>query len=268
MRDRIVGSLKMVEREYGVRVLFAVESGSRAWGFASPNSDWDVRFIYAHPQDWYLSVHERRDVIERMLPDDIDLSGWDLRKAMRLFYKSNPPLLEWLDSPHVYMEQGCLRLLMQEARDAMFKPEAGVYHYLAMARRNWKEYLQDYEVRLKKYLYVLRPLLACSYIEREGRMAPMKFADLLATEKISPIVRDAIDGLLERKMNGPELGTGPCIDELDIWISERMAHYEFNKPAFNPRQKFASEDLDMLFRTVVSEREVAQGIREKDNLKA
>lgn len=253
MKEKITACLRMVEREYGVRVLFAVESGSRAWGFASPNSDWDVRFIYAHPQDWYLSVHERRDVIERMLPDDIDLSGWDLRKAMRLFYKSNPPLLEWLDSPHIYMEQGILRGLMLNARDAMFKPEAGVYHYLAMARRNWKEYLQGYEVRLKKYLYVLRPLLACSYIEREGKMAPMRFADLLTTEQLPPLVRTAIDGLLERKMNGPELGVGPCIEELDVWIAERMAHYEYNKPAFDPRQKFASNDLDTLFRQVLAE---------------
>lgn len=256
MKEQVIHHLREVEVKYSVRVLFAVESGSRAWGFASPDSDWDVRFVYAHPQDWYLSVHERRDVIEQMLPNDIDLSGWDLRKAMRLFYKSNPPLLEWLDSPHLYMEQGQLRSLMLEARDSMFKPEAGVYHYLAMARRNWKEYLQGYEVRLKKYLYVMRPLLACGYIERTGRMAPMLFSELIDAEPLPPLVRSALGGLLERKMSGPELGVGPCIEELDVWISNRMAHYDVNRPQFDPRQRFSSDALDVLFRTVVRE---AQG---------
>lgn len=245
--------LQQVEVDYGVRVLFAVESGSRAWGFASPDSDWDVRFIYAHPQDWYLSVHEKRDVIERMLPGDIDLSGWDLRKALRLFHKSNPPLLEWLNSPFVYMEQGGLRTRMLEARVATFKPEAGVYHYLAMARRNWKEYLRDDIVRLKKYLYVVRPLLACQYIDRTGEMAPMTLADLLAAQPLAPLVRAALDGLLERKMNGPELGVGPAIEELDVWIENVMFHYEYNKPAFDPRQKFSNDQLDEMFRAILSE---------------
>ena len=88
--------LDRIERRHNVRILLTVESGSRAWGFASPDSDYDVRFVYAHERDWYLSVFEKRDVIEEMLEDRLDINGWDLRKALRLLYRSNPPLLEWL----------------------------------------------------------------------------------------------------------------------------------------------------------------------------
>src|SRR5437867_10530124 len=107
MADATVASVRRklagIEEAHGVRVLFAVESGSRAWGFPSPDSDYDVRFVYLHPRDWYLSLVERRDVIEVPIDgDDQDISGWDFRKAMRLLLRSNPPLYEWLVSPIVY----------------------------------------------------------------------------------------------------------------------------------------------------------------------
>jgi uncharacterized protein len=100
--QRVRDALAQVETERNVRVLFACESGSRAWGFASRDSDYDVRFLYVHRRDWYLSVEDRRDVIERPIADDLDVSGWELRKALRLLRKSNPPLFEWLKSPVVY----------------------------------------------------------------------------------------------------------------------------------------------------------------------
>ncbi len=107
VRREIQRRLRAVEEEHDVRVLFAVESGSRAWGFPSPNSDYDVRFIYAHPREWYLSLdlEQRRDVIECEIADDIDLSGWDIRKALKLFWQSNPSFVEWLHSPIVYRDQ-------------------------------------------------------------------------------------------------------------------------------------------------------------------
>ena len=95
-RAEIIAGLSKVAEEEGVRVLYACESGSRAWGFPSSDSDYDVRFIYAHPVEWYLSIRNRRDVIERPVVNDIDLSGWDIKKALVLLRKSNPPLLEWL----------------------------------------------------------------------------------------------------------------------------------------------------------------------------
>ncbi|MEM6906851.1 MAG: nucleotidyltransferase domain-containing protein, partial [Pseudomonadota bacterium] len=99
MRAEIMAKLTGIERDFGVRILFAIESGSRAWGFPSPDSDYDVRFVYVHPTDWYLSLTPGRDVIELPIRDDLDIGGWDLRKALNLLLKPNPVMLEWLSSP-------------------------------------------------------------------------------------------------------------------------------------------------------------------------
>ena len=160
VRDTVNRCLDAIEREEGVRVLFACESGSRAWGFASPDSDYDVRFVYVQPRDWYLSIGDQRDVIERPIVDLYDVSGWDLRKALRLFRKSNPPMLEWLGSPIVYRERTTAAASLRRIAARSFSPRACAFHYLHMARGNYREYLQADALPLKKYLYVLRPLLA------------------------------------------------------------------------------------------------------------
>jgi uncharacterized protein len=151
-----------------VRTLFAVESGSRAWGFESPDSDYDVRFVYVHEPSWYQAVdlEERRDVIEYPIVDDIDLHGWDARKALRLFWKSNPAFVEWIQSPIVYLEQDAFRQKAIEALPTIYRPHNGIYHYRSMAKTNYRGYLQEPTVRLKKYFYVLRPLLAARWINR------------------------------------------------------------------------------------------------------
>jgi predicted nucleotidyltransferase len=154
--------LQRTEAEHGVRILFAIESGSRAWGFASPNSDYDVRFIYMREPKWYQAVdlEERRDVIEYPIVDDIDLNGWDVRKALRFFWKSNPAFVEWIQSPFVYLEKGEFLSKALQALPRIYAPEKGIYHYRSMAKTNYRGYLREPMVRLKKYFYVLRPLLA------------------------------------------------------------------------------------------------------------
>ncbi|EFP7034942.1 nucleotidyltransferase domain-containing protein, partial [Shigella dysenteriae] len=104
MRERVSQQLKEIERRYGVKVLYACESGSRGWGFASPDSDYDVRFLYVHPLEWYLRVESPRDVIELPIDDELDVSGWEWRKALGLLKGANPTLIEWLDSPVVYQQ--------------------------------------------------------------------------------------------------------------------------------------------------------------------
>src|SRR5689334_4174867 len=105
MIDEIKSELSKLEADRNIKILYAVESGSRAWGFASKDSDWDVRFMYVHDYDWYLSINDKKDNIETILPNDIELSEWKLKKALLLFRKSNPPLLEWLRSPTIYKEE-------------------------------------------------------------------------------------------------------------------------------------------------------------------
>ena len=167
LHQRVRNELARVESERQVRVLFACESGSRAWGFASRDSDYDVRFLYVHRRDWYLSVEDRRDVIEEPIADDLDVSGWELRKALRLLRKSNPPLLEWLKSPVVYRHDPVFAAEFGALATEFYSPRRCFAHYLHMAFGNWRDYLRDREeVSLKKYLYVFRPLLACRWIER------------------------------------------------------------------------------------------------------
>jgi hypothetical protein len=173
-RAAILSSLADIEQRHDVRVLLACESGSRGWGFSSPDSDYDARFIYVHRQPWYLSVNEstgpgeaQRDVIELPIDDELDVSGWDLRKALRLVSKSNPTLIEWLRSPIIYQQDHTAVSQLWKAAESFYSPLGTWWHYFNMARSNHRGYLRGETVRTKKYLYVLRPLLACQWIEHE-----------------------------------------------------------------------------------------------------
>ena len=164
MKEIIVSKLNAIEYKSNVRILYACESGSRAWGFASPDSDYDVRFIYVHPREHYLSVDEQRDVIELPINDLLDINGWELRKALRLFKKSNGPLYEWLQSPVVYDQNNEFIDDLKNLMPHYFSPRANMHHYLSMAKTVFESDLAGGEVRLKKYFYALRPILACRWI--------------------------------------------------------------------------------------------------------
>ena len=133
----IAAKLADIQVSEEVVILYACESGSRAWGFPSEDSDYDVRFIYVRPKDWYLSIdlETKRDVIERPISDELDIAGWDLRKALKLFYKSNPPLLEWLGSPIIYLEQFSTAEKLRELAKTFYSAKACMYHYLNMAEK-------------------------------------------------------------------------------------------------------------------------------------
>lgn len=244
VRAEIVSRLKKAEDEHGVRILFAIESGSRAWGFASPNSDYDVRFIYMREPAWYQAVdlEERRDVIEYPIVDDIDLNGWDARKALRLFWKSNPAFVEWIQSPITYFEQSVFRRQALQALPHIYMPEKGVYHYRSMAKTNYRAYLREPMVRLKKYFYVLRPLLAAEWIETTGEAAPIEFHKLLTLLSDRPLVLDAVHKLLEQKRGMPELGMAPAVPVLNEYIETALAQWV----AEVPKKSLSPEVLGLL----------------------
>src|SRR5690606_19278768 len=102
MNNMIEEKLCQIESENEIKILYACESGSRAWGFPSPNSDYDVRFIYVQHLDWHLSMKDHKDSIDLPINKDLDIGGWEIKKALGLLWRSNPPLLEWLNSPIVY----------------------------------------------------------------------------------------------------------------------------------------------------------------------
>lgn len=254
IRREIGQTLAGIEQEENVRILYACESGSRAWGFPSQDSDYDVRFLYVHSRDWYLSIdlEFRRDVIERPISDQLDVGGWDLRKALGLFRKSNPPLFEWLSSPIVYNEPtpvaGWLRDLLPE----FYSPVASIYHYLNMARKNHREYLKGDIVRVEKYFYVLRPLLAVKWIEESRGVVPMEFDTLVEALVVDPGLRDAIDDLLKRKKSGEELDSGPKIPAISEFIEREIERLDAGVAAqVTPKPDI--EKLNELFRRALDE---------------
>ncbi len=222
MQQRIQEALSSIEAEHGVRILYACESGSRAWGFDSTDSDWDVRFIYCHPRDWYLSVEEGRDVIELPIDDLLDVNGWDLRKVLRLMKKSNPVLLEWLSSPIVYREDEVAVSRLRALAQDFYQPAACLHHYLHMAKGNFREYLQGESVWLKKYFYVLRPVLACLWIERSLGVVPMAFDDLVAGVVRDVELKENIARLTELKRSGAEMDNGARIPVIHSFLEQEI----------------------------------------------
>lgn len=223
LKDRIIGELDRIEAEESVRILYACESGSRAWGFESADSDYDVRFIYLRPVEWYLTIQKKRDVIEVPIDDDLDIAGWDLPKALELFRKSNPPMLEWLQSPIVYREAGTAATRLRALMSEYYAPISCMYHYLHMAQGNHRQYLQGDAVRVKKYFYVLRPVLACLWIEADYGVVPTEFSTLVDRLVPAGSLRAAIDDLIERKRAGHELDQGPRIPAISDFLDEQVA---------------------------------------------
>lgn len=247
--QEITDQLTYMEQDEQVRILYACESGSRAWGFPSRDSDYDVRFIYVRRPEWYASIFDKRDVIERPISDKLDVCGWDLRKALLLFRKSNPPLLEWLQSPIRYAESGGTAERLRAISPLLFSPKSCMYHYLNMARGNCRMYLQDERVRIKKYFYVLRPVLACEWIQRYGVMPPMAF-DVLV-ERLIP--RDTelwrvIAQLLARKKAGDELDYEPQLKPINAYLEARLQELERVAASQAAADAKLDDRLDELFR--------------------
>ena len=221
MKELIVSKLKQIEKEQNVKILLAVESGSRAWGFASPDSDYDVRFIYVRPAKDYLRLEKTRDVIELPIHDELDINGWDLQKTLRLLYRSNPTLFEWFSSPIVYLETDFADRFRKVMMD-YFSIKKSLYHYISMAEGNYREYLKGEMVKAKKYFYVLRPVLACQWVLDRSTPPPMLFSELAAAELPEDLRKD-VDRLLDLKMNAPEVKEIPRIDILNKYLDESIA---------------------------------------------
>lgn len=254
MIEEIKKELCRIEEQNDIRILLAVESGSRAWGFASTDSDWDVRYFYIHRLDWYLRIDQYKDSQEEILSNDIDLAGWELRKALRLFRKSNPPMLEWLRSPIVYLENSSTAKNLRVLSERYFNPRSCMYHYLSMAKGNFNEFLKDRDlVKIKKYFYVLRPVLACDWIETLNTFPPMEFDKLVESQVSNETLRDAIDNLLKRKIAGEELNEEPKIGVLNEFLADRISYFSSAVGEIDAIDKPQTKALDELFKSTLKE---------------
>lgn len=249
MMQRIDQTLCELEREHGVRILYAAESGSRAWGFASPDSDYDVRFVYVRPAADYLRLTAPRDVIEYMPDDVLDVSGWDLQKALRLLAKSNSTLFEWDNSPFVYRTTRAW-CAVSSVLQRCFQSQAVLWHYLNTAQSNHRTLGKGDTVRLKKYLYILRPILACLWILERGTPPPMPFAELVEAQ-LDASVKPAVEQLLAAKTRSSELGMGMRIPVINEYIDTQLAALRSSIGQLPEGPQACRDDLDRIFFDIV-----------------
>ncbi|MEC3915134.1 nucleotidyltransferase domain-containing protein [Nocardia sp. CDC160] len=243
----IDGELDRIAREHGVDVLLAIESGSRAWGFPSPDSDYDCRFVYLRPLDDYLTPWPGRDVIETPLVGLLDVNGWDLLKALRLLTNGNAVLIEWLMSPIVYRGDEQFRTELRALADEVADRNRVARHYLHLGRRQWQ--LFDSNRSLKKVFYSLRPAMALRWLHEhpDKAVAPMHLPTLLAECDLSPDFVTAVAELTELKSKTREMGSGEVPTPIADFISTEFerAAVEFAKD--DPSQRRHAQALSTEF---------------------
>lgn len=242
---RIQEVLKELQDRENIDIIYACESGSRAWGFESEDSDYDIRFVYRRRIEDYFTVYNFRDTIDRnkgnietsefirsLESEELDFVGWDITKVMKLISSGNPALAEWLQSTIVYMVNPDCYEELKKYSHSFFKSKAGIYHYVNMAYKNWKQYIANVpgDVITKKYLYILRPIFACRFIQVLSIVPPIEFReiynnkDVLEDSRFS-FMRCFVKELIAKKKAGKELGRGPHHSDLDMMIDLLISEY-------------------------------------------
>lgn len=250
----ILLKIKEIEERENIKVLHVIESGSRAWGFASPDSDYDVRFIYVRDKDFYLSLKDTKDFIDWELNEVLDINGWDLKKALQHFHKSNATLFEWSNSPVVYYTTDAWKNLYGKAARNYFACKPALYHYYGTANKNYHEYLMDDMVKYKKYFYVLRPILACKWIEEKKSPPPVLF-DELVDAVLEDDMKAAVEDLLAKKVKMSEADKAPKIEIINRYIEEKLSYYKALVDSMKDDRNPDWEPLEIEFRKLVTERE-------------
>ncbi len=258
MRDiqkEIQENLDTIEKTYDVRILLAVESGSRAWGFASPDSDYDVRFIYAHRSEEYLRIDPMKDVIEWQLDEVLDINGWDVKKALLAFGKGNPNVMEWADSPIIYRKADEWESLKETVLH-YFSEKSALCHYYGTANSTLQGFLQGEMIRYKKYFYALRPLLCCHWIERYHTIPPMEFEKLLTMfnepdSVLTPELYTAIQDLLIRKVETEEKDLNQQIPVIIEFIRNECARQKHISDAEPDDHRHDYLELNQAFRKLL-----------------
>ena len=253
VREVIRGELAQVEEQRGVRILFATESGSRLWGFASKDSDYDVRFVYAKTTDEYLSLENRPDTIEWMLDEKLDIVGWDLRKFLRLMRNSNPTTFEWLGSPEPYLELPPFQRVRDVAPEC-FDPTTHTLHYISMAKKQDVRYIRNVKPTPKHYLYAVRATLAARWTHQRQQPVPMLFTDLV-DEMPETDIRTIVDGLVVDKLCGVEKEECERIPRLDSWLESNIDELQRLTEGAEKRPQCPFEKLDDTFIRVIKETE-------------
>lgn len=248
--DAIIrAKLSEIEQKAHVRIIWAVETGSRAWGFASPNSDYDVRFVYIREKKEYLRLEEIRDSLDAQQDDLLDIEGWDLRRVLRMVYRSTPEVYEWFSSPIIYRstpEAVELQMLLPE----YFSVKKCAQNYIHTASVDYRTYFQDEEVWLVKYFYLLRQMLQAKWLLEEKRMPPMLFEELVR-QKLEEEWKDYILELLQKKQTSAELGKAQRNKKLIEYIGQSLKEMGQEVLALKEEGKTSWEKLNQYFYSVL-----------------
>jgi predicted nucleotidyltransferase len=253
MRGIIMSELDKIELNGNLQILFAIESGSRAWGFPSPDSDYDVRFVYARPIDWYLTLAPGRDVHELPIDDVLDINGWDIKKALGLLLKPNPVMLEWLSSPirYIWNEDICQQLI--EFSKKVTHGPACLNHYLHLGGRQWDIYIDGNDVvNLKKYFYIVRPAMAIRWMRLHPEIIPpMNFQELLAEIDLNDDLTNALNELLLAKSRSKEIGKAPRVALIDAFITKEFDWAREAVKSIKGDKSPLRIEADALFRRII-----------------
>lgn len=245
--EKISKYLTKIERDHNIEILLACETGSRAWGFPSPDSDFDIRIIYKHKKDWYLSLEPQKDNLDLMFEDnEIDITGWDLRKSLKLLQKSNAPLLERIQSPIIYKKNDEFLQEMIEVSQNQYSRIATIHHYLSMAKKFLEELNDNEEYKLKKFFYALRSATACKWILEKEEMPPIEFLKMVNNLDFAPILSTRINELIVLKGTKSESYYHKGEDELLKFIKNCIN--ESDEKRFSlPNSKGNIEELNTFF---------------------
>ncbi len=251
MEDKIKKYLTDLEKEKGIEILLACETGSRAWGFPSPDSDFDVRIIYKHHKDWYLSLTEEKDTIECFYENnDIDISGWDLRKCLRLMWKSNPPLLERIQSPIIYQVDKDFQVGINSIAQNTYSRIATIHHYLSMAKKALDEVVSSNDYKLKRFFYALRASVACLWILDKEEIPPIEFGKMVSGLDLSDNLTNRINELIELKSTISETYLHNGEQDL-IKFMESCLERADNESKSLPASKGQMSELNEFFRNTL-----------------
>lgn len=243
MENQIKQKLIELEQKHNIHILYACESGSRAWGFPSPNSDYDVRFIYVHPRDRYLEIDHPSSHLTFPIDDELDLHGWDLKKTLQLIRKSNTTPFEWLQSPIIYQQHAQIAEQLWTLCGNYFNARGNIFHYLGIAKSSLMT-SDGQQIGVKKLFYVLRPLLCAKWCIEKQQISPMAIAPLLTL--LPQNLQDKINAIIVDKAKLAESHPINIDDEILQFIEQTM-QYITDKVQPLPERHFKAAPLNDFF---------------------
>jgi uncharacterized protein len=215
-----------IERRNNIKILYACETGSRAWGFPSPDSDFDIRLLYMHERDWYLSLSVKKDTVE-IMDGDLDITGWDLKKSLTLLKKSNAPLIERFNSPIEYFSVPSFKADFKNLITSYYSPIAVFIHHYSLATKFWQELKDKEEIKLKSYFYLIRSLLSCNWIVKDDAVLPMHIEGLM--NYVDEEYKEKLRTLIALKASVGETYLHKSDRNLNEWIMSLFNYIEARK---------------------------------------